>query len=150
MTNGMKPRLVTVSPMKTGVQPPRDFEALPMHDQELWLIRARNHLDKTGISYTEDMRDPVLYMTAVFLYTIDPMILTGMAYPCYVVHCVEEGWRFVTDSFAIAHSKFKRAAERSTSLGKHRVALFKWDADRKCEKRYATEGYPFETDYQPM
>lgn len=145
------PRLTlgNVNTSKGNVNAP-DFEALPVKQQELWLIRARDHLDKTGLSYAENDRDVVLYMTALFLFHIQDYTIHSMVYPCYVVHCIEEGWRFVTDSFAMAHSKFKRAAERGNKLGQNRVALFHWTKDQKCEKRFASAQYPFETDYLPI
>lgn len=131
----------------TGLTP---FDALPTHKQELWMRNAVEHLDRTGISFEEDAHDVVIYLTAIWLYQLSDHTITKQTYPCYVVHCIEEGWRFVTNSSHIAFNKWKRAAQRNAKNGGNRVALFYYKKAHEQVRKYATEGYPYDKDYAPI
>lgn len=125
------------------------FETLAERDQETWMRKSVEFLDRNGVSYFRDTQDAVIYLTAVYLYNLREHTIEHMHYPCFVVHCFEENWRFVCDSHPVAFARFKRAAKRGNRAGPNRVALFHWRSVGDCVVKFATEGYPYDKDYIP-
>lgn len=118
------------------------FNKEPDHVQEKYLAKAQEHLLRSGRVWCEANHDPVMYITAVYLYNMDTLSSEKLTYPYYVVHSHDTGWRFECTTVKAAFQQFKEGCKRS-----ERVAMFYWKDKRTCERTHASEGYPFEKDF---
>ena len=128
---------------------PKPFEELTVPQQESLYRQAVEFLDRTDISFREADRDTVYYLTAIYLWQLKEFTVRKEINPKYVVHCLEENWRFVSDSRALCFARYKNAIARKTHTGSNRVAMFYYDKAGKQTRLYASEGYPFEVDREP-
>src|SRR5687767_12598558 len=84
------------------------FDNLDDNTTQLWIAKAQYTIGKLGFTYDDFDYAELVYSTAVYLYNIDHLLKPILAYPHYVVHSQDDDSRFVTASFEMAMSHFKR------------------------------------------
>lgn len=118
----------------------KSLEGLIDHAQD-WATRAEAFILRNGMSVTDENRQYLIQMTAIYLLHVDQLGIMQTRRDCYVVHSQDKDWRYQTSDRADAYARFKKY------VATERVGMFYWDGKGNCDRLHASENYTLTRDY---